>query len=95
MAKKKDLEYYLAQARRIAEHREAGAEAGIRREFKRLLKDLNAFMAEVHEKYAAGDGTLSFADLQKAGYDARFLEEIERRIGVATPKVAREIEQLV
>lgn len=91
----KDLEYYLAQARRIAAHREEGAEEAIRKEFKKLLKDLKAYIGEVHEKYAAADGTLSFADLQKAGYDARFLEEIERRIGVATPRVAKELHKLV
>lgn len=91
----KDLEYYLAQARRIAAHREEGAEEAIRKEFKKLLKELKAYIGEVHEKYAAADGTLSFADLQKAGYDARFLEEIERRIGVATPRVAKELHKLV
>ena len=91
----KDLEYYLAQARRIAAHREEGAEEAIRKEFKKLLKDLKAYIGEVHEKYAAADGTLSFADLQKAGYDARFLEEIERRIGVVTPRVAKELHKLV
>ncbi len=91
----RDLEYYLAQARRIAEHREAGAEKAIRKEFKELLKSLKTYIASVHEQYAAGDGSLSYADLQKAGYDARFLEEIESRISVATPKVARELHQLV
>lgn len=95
MAVKKDLDYYLAQARRIAEHREAGAEEAIRKEYKKLLKDLKAYVGEVHEKYAKGDGTLSFADLQKKGYEARFLEEIEKRIDVATPKVAKELRQLV
>lgn len=91
----KDLEYYLAQARRIAEHREAGAEKAIRKEFRELLKSLKSYIADVHEQYAADDGSLSYADLQKAGYDARFLEEIESRISVATPKVARELHQLV
>jgi len=91
----KDLEYYLVQARRIAEHREEGAEEAIRKEFKKLLKSLKSYIADVHEKYAGEDGTLTFADLQKAGYDARFLEEIERRIAVATPKVAKELHQLV
>lgn len=94
-AQKKDLEYYLAQARRIAEHREAGAEAAIRKEFNKLLKELKTYIADVHEKYAAEDGSLFFADLQKAGYDARFLEEIEKRIDVATPKVAKELHALV
>ena len=91
----KDLDYYLVQARRIAEHREAGAEAEIRKVFKSLLKDLKAYIGEVHEKYAKGDGTLTYADLQKAGYEARFLEEIEKRILVATPQVAKELRALV
>ena len=91
----KDLEWYEAQARRIAAHREAGAEKEIHKIFKSLLKDLKAYVGEVHEKYAKGDGTLSFADLQAKGYDARFLAEIEKRIGVATPKVAKELHALV
>lgn len=95
MAPIKNLEYYLAQARRIAEHREEGAEEAIRKEFKKLLKELKTYIAGVHEKYAADDGSLSFADLEKAGYNARFLEEIEKRIAVATPKAAKELHQLV
>ena len=95
MAKKKDLDYLLSQARRITDHREAGAEEAIRKEFKKLSKDLKSYIADVHEKYAKGDGGLSFADLQKAGYNARFMEEIEKRIDVASPKVAKEMHQLV
>lgn len=95
MAKKNDLDRLLAQARRIAEHREAGAEKEIRKVFKALQKDLQAYIADVHARFAAGDGTLSFADLQKVGYDARFLEEIEKRIGIATPKAAKELHELV
>ena len=95
MAAKKDLEYYIAQARRIAEHREAGVEKEIHKEFNKLRKELNAYIGGVHEKYASGDGKLFFADLQKAGYDARFLEEIEKRINVATPRVAKKLHQLV
>lgn len=91
----KDLDALLVQARRIAEHREADAEVEIRKAFKKLLKDLKAYIGDVHEKYAKGDGSLSFADLQKAGYNARFLAEIERRIGVVTPKVAKELHALV
>ena len=93
-AKKPDLEYLLAQARRISEHREEGAEKEIRRVYKSMLKDLKGFVAEAYEKYAQDD-KLTFADLQAAGYNARFLEEIERRINVATPKAAKELEQLV
>ena len=39
-----DLEYLLAQARRIQEHREANAEVGIRKAFKGLLKNLQGFL---------------------------------------------------
>lgn len=89
-----DLEYYLAQARRIAAHREAGAEKEIRRLYKSMLKELQAFVADAYTKHAEDD-KLTFAMLQKAGYDARFLEEIEERISVATPKAAKELRQLV
>ena len=94
MATKKDLEYYLAQARRIAEHREAGAEKEIRKLYKEMVKDLSAFVSEAYVKYAKDD-KLTFAMLQEAGYNARFLEEIEQRINVATPKAAKELRRLV
>lgn len=90
----KDLAYYLAQARRIASHREANAEKEIRKLYKAMLKDLQAFMADAYVKYAQGD-QLTFAMLQQAGYDARFLEEIERHINVTTPKASKELRKLV
>lgn len=93
-AKKTDLEYLLSQARRIAEHREAGAEKEIRKLYKSMLKDLKGFVADTYERYAEDDA-LTFAALQKAGYDARFLEEVEKQIGIATPKAAKELRELV
>lgn len=90
----KDLAYYLAQARRIASHREANAEKEIRKLYKAMLKDLQAFMADAYVKYAQGD-KLTFAMLQEAGYSARFLEEIERHINVTTPKASKELRKLV
>ena len=90
----KDLQYYLAQARRIAEHREANAEKEIRKLYKQMQKDLQEFMSETYIKYAEED-KLTYAMLQKAGYDARFLEEIEKHIDVTTPKAAKELKKLV
>lgn len=90
----KDLEYYLAQARRIAEHREAGVEKEIRKLYKAMLKDLQQFMSQTYVQYAEDD-KLTFAMLQKAGYDARFLEEIEQRLNLSTPKAAAELRKLV
>lgn len=93
-AKKPDLEYLLAQARRISDHREAGAEKEIRRVYRSMLKDLKGFVAEAYEKYAKDD-KLTYADLQAAGYSARFLDEIEQKVIKATPKAAKELRQLV
>ena len=45
----KDLDYYLAQARRIAEHREAGAEKELRKLYKGMLKDLQQFIATISD----------------------------------------------
>lgn len=90
----KDLEYYLAQARRIAEHREAGAEREIRKLYKAMLKDLQQFISDTYVQYAQED-KLTYAMLQAAGYDARFLEEIEQRLNIATPKAAQELRTLV
>lgn len=90
----KDLEYYLAQARRIAAHREANAEKEIRKLYKSMLKDLQQFMGDTYLQYAEDD-KLTFGMLQKAGYDARFLSEIEQRINLATPKAAQELKELV
>lgn len=90
----KDLEYYLAQARRIAEHRDAGAEKEIRKLYKAMLKDLQTFISDTYVQYAEDD-ILTFAMLQKVGYDARFLEEVERRVNVATPKAAQALRDLV
>lgn len=90
----KRLEYYLVQARRIAEHREAGSERIIRKIYKHLLKDLQSFVADTYTQYAEDDA-LTFAALQKAGYHARFLEEVEQRINIATPQAAQELRELV
>lgn len=92
--KKKDLEYYLAQARRIEEHREAGAELEIRKLYKSMLKDLTELMSDTYVKYAKDD-RLSYAILQEAGYHARFLEEVERRVIQATPEMQKELQDLV
>lgn len=90
----KDLDYYLAQARRIAEHREAGAEKELRKLYKGMLKDLQQFMSETYIQYAEDD-KLTFAMLQTAGYDARFLDEIEQRLNIATPAAAKQLRELV
>ena len=94
MSQTKSLEYYLAQARRISEHREAGAEKEIRKLYKEMLKDLQQFVSDVYMQYSKND-TLTYAMLQEAGYNARFLEEIEQRLNISTPKAAQKVQALV
>lgn len=89
-----NLEKYLYQLRRIEEHREKKAEKEIRKIYKELLKELNGFLGNIYATYSEGD-ILNYADLAKAGMDARFLEEVEQRINSISPKVAKEIQQTV
>ena len=94
MAQKKDLEYYLAQARRIAEHREAGAEGEIRKIYKHFLKELQGVVSNAYVKHGADD-TLTYAMLQRAGYYARFIEEVEHQMGFSTLEIKKEARRVV
>lgn len=89
-----NLEKYLYQLRRIEEHREKKAEKEIRKIYKELLKELNGFLGNIYATYSEDD-MLNYADLAKAGMDARFLEEVEQRINGISPKVSKEIQETV
>lgn len=90
----KDLEYYLAQARRIEAHREASFEKEIKKTYTDLLHDLRGTLSDAYTKWGTDD-QLTFADLQKAGYDARFLQEIQQRVDVATKMQAARLQTTV
>ena len=70
----KELEYYLSQVRRIAEHREKGAMLKIRKTFKALLRDLKHFVADEYADLAEND-ELTFEILNRKRQYARFIEE--------------------
>lgn len=89
-----DLDRLLAQVRRIEEHREKGAETEIRRTYQALMKDLRHYLADTYTLYAEED-QLSYAILQKHGYYARFLEEVEQKINDISPEVKRIIRSTV
>lgn len=89
-----NLEKYLYQLRRISDHREKTAEKEIRKTYKELLKELNAFLGNTYAAYSVDD-VLDYSTLAKAGMDARFLEEVEQRINSVTPKVAKQIQETV
>lgn len=92
--KTKTLEEYLVQVRRIAEHREAGSEAKIRKMFAKLKKELTDFIGEEYAKYAEDD-KLDFAILQKNREYARFLEEVVDKFDDITPEVQKEVQSLI
>ena len=92
--KKSALEKYLYQLRRIEEHRSAESEKEIRQIYKRILKELKSYLADIYTAHS-NDDTLTYADLAAVGMDARFLEEVEQRINGITPAVAAEINTTV
>ena len=94
MATQKDLEYYLAQVRRIAEHREVGAEKEIRKEYRTLLKDLQHFIGDEYARLAEND-QLTYAILQQKSDYARFLEEVEGIINTNSPNISQKVQNLV
>lgn len=89
VATQKDLEYYLAQFRRIAEHREKGAMRKIWTEYKELLKDLKHFLADYYAEYAIDD-ELTFEILNGKRQYARFLEEVSEHVRHYMPRIAKE-----
>ena len=90
-----EFDRLLRQARRIAQHREKDAEQAIRKLYRETLSDLKAFIGQVHERYARGEGELSYADLQRAGYAARYLEEIEQRLSQSSDRANALVTELV
>ena len=94
MATKNEIEQALVQLRRIEEHRKAGAEKEIRRLYQELLKDLKQFIGFEYAELAE-DGKLTYEILQQKGEYARFLEEVELRMGNISPSVSKEIRGIV
>ena len=89
-----DLEKYLYQLRRIEEHREVAAEKEIRKIYKKTLKELQNYLADIYSKYSVDD-ILTYGELARVGMDARFLEEVELRLNGITPEVSRTINETV
>ena len=88
------LDYYLAQLRRIEAHRVRGVEREIRRTYKAILEEMRGFFGNEYARYGT-NGALSYADLQRQGEYARFLEEVDARLGGLTPRVSAQIQEMV
>lgn len=90
----KDYQYYFSQLRRIEDHREAQAEKEIRKIYRQILKDTRHFIADEYAALAE-DGKLTYEILRSKGQDARFLQEIEQRLGDMSIDVSRQIKKTV
>lgn len=89
-----DLDKLLVQVRRIEEHRVKGAEKEIKKAYEGLLQELRHYLADTYSHYAEED-RLTYGILQKHGYYARFLEEVEKKIASVSPEVKRLIRSTV
>lgn len=89
------LNELLYDLKRIEEHREILSENKIRKIYKSLMKELNAFIAEEYFLYADGEGVLSYATLQEKAREARFLEEVVKQVDSITPELKAEMMKLV
>lgn len=90
----KDYQYYFSQLRRIEDHREQQAEKEIRKLYRKILKETRQFVAEEYYQLAE-DGKLTFEILRSKSMDARFLQEVEERLGDLSIDVSREIKRTV
>lgn len=88
------LDKLLLQVRRIAEHRELGAEKRIRAAYKQCLKELKQFIGYEYATLAE-NGKLTYDILAKKQAQARFLEEVQQHIDAIAPEIRSEMTQLV
>lgn len=90
----KDLEYYLSQVRRIADHREKDAMKEIRKAYKSLMQELQHFVADEYAQYAKDD-KLTFAMLNQKRQYARFIEEATAVVDKWYPALAKKATSVV
>lgn len=88
------LDKLLLQVRRIAEHRELGAEKKIRTAYKQCLKELKQFIGYEYAALAE-NGKLTYDILAKKQEQTRFLEEVQQHIDRVAPEIRDEMTQLV
>ncbi len=89
------IEKALVQLRRIAEHRDAGAEQDIRKLYKECVTELQGFIGIEYAKYGKDDGTLDYSVLRNKSKQAKFLEELLAHIDTLTPQVRNVIQDIM
>lgn len=88
------LDKYLIEVRRISAHRTKQAEKGIRRTYKKVLKEMNHFLADTYVKHAKND-TLTYAMLQQQNEYANFMDTIQKKVDGILPDVQKQIQTAV
>lgn len=89
------IDKLLVQVRRIAEHRDVGAEKQIRKMYKKCLTDLQGFLGVEYAKYADEDGKLSYSTIRTQNRKTKFLEEVLTHVDTLTPQVRDEIQNTI
>lgn len=92
---KQSLNDLLYDIKRIEEHRETLSEKKIRKIYKQLMKELNAFIGDEYVKHADEQGVLVYTSLKDRSRQARFLEEVVAKVDSITPELKKEIMGLV
>ena len=88
----KDYQYYFSQLRRIEDHREEQAVKEIRKIYRDILKETRHFIADEYAALAE-DGVITYDILRAKSQDARFLQEVEQRLGDLSIDVSRQIKK--
>lgn len=89
------LWYYMVQLRRIAVHREAGAEQEIRLLYQGILEKLFGILGQYYTAYGTPDAVLTRGDLQTAGQYKNFLQAVLEGLDGIAPEVQDTIRQAV
>jgi hypothetical protein len=95
MPDKKTLDYYVAELRRVEQSRQADTEKKVKKIYRELKKDLNAFLANEYADYSNDKGELSVALLQEKARYAKFLQEVDQHLNSITPNVSKTIRATV
>lgn len=89
------LWYYIVQLRRIAAHREAGAEQSILKIYQGILQKLFGILGQYYTAYGTEDAILTRGDLQAAGQYKNFLQAVLEGLDGIASEVQDQIRQAI
>ncbi len=87
---------YMVQLRRIAAHREHGAEDSIRAEYQKILQKLQLLLAQYYTAYGdTENATMTQGDLRAAGKYASFLRDVADHLDGVDVPIRQEIRKTI